>query len=416
VQRDHQAILRGVWAAHAGAEVDTQGDSFFVAFARATDALAAATAAQRALAAHSWPLGVRVRVRMGMHTGTAVLASPSQYVGLDVIRAARIAAAGHGGQVLLSRATRDQVAQELLAGAGLRDLGRHRLKGLPRREEIYQLVLPGLPADYPPLKTLDAWPGLRADLAVVALVSIALLAVAGLLVPIVEPAFPRAIGVGAALLAAALLVGAAVARPVRRALVSQWHDARKPFATVTSGLLSAVVIVTTLFITKPAIFLGPKHLGYDFSYTYHAPTHTGGAIKVGIFSDMSALAPDGFGDPFFAFPLWQGCVIQLPDLGLGLDGWKPDQCTDVPTVANGDEDPLGQWTTFHIDPRAVWSDGVPIVADDFLFAQQYYLDVLGVGADVALVKPTLCNFKQWPSSINDAWNGADWYVAPSCPT
>jgi class 3 adenylate cyclase len=97
VQRDHQALLRAVWAAHDGVEVDTQGDSFFVAFPRATDALAAASDAQRALAAHVWPASVQVRVRMGMHTGSGVLASPRQYIGIDVIRAARIAAAGHGG-------------------------------------------------------------------------------------------------------------------------------------------------------------------------------------------------------------------------------------------------------------------------------------------------------------------------------
>src|SRR5262252_7381074 len=87
VQRDHQALLRAVWAAHDGVEVDTQGDSFFVAFPHATDALAAAAAAQRALAEHAWPAGARVRVRMGLHSGQGVLASPGQYIGLDVIRA-----------------------------------------------------------------------------------------------------------------------------------------------------------------------------------------------------------------------------------------------------------------------------------------------------------------------------------------
>jgi class 3 adenylate cyclase len=118
VQRTHQEMLRAAWADHGGVEVDTQGDSFFVVFARATDALAAAVQAQRALAAHAWPAGVRVQVRMGLHTGSATLSSARQYVGVDVVRAARIAAAGHGGQVLLSQATRDQVAKELVEGQG----------------------------------------------------------------------------------------------------------------------------------------------------------------------------------------------------------------------------------------------------------------------------------------------------------
>ncbi len=142
VLADHQRLLRQAWADHDGVEVDTQGDSFFAAFARATDALAAAAQAQRALAEHSWPPGGQVRVRMGLHTGTGTV-SHGHYVGLDVNRAARIAAAGHGGQVLLSQATRDQAAKELVAGEGLRDLGKHRLKALPRREEIYQRWTPG---------------------------------------------------------------------------------------------------------------------------------------------------------------------------------------------------------------------------------------------------------------------------------
>jgi class 3 adenylate cyclase len=103
---EHQRLLQAAWADHDGVEVVTQGDSFFVVFPRATDALAAAAQAQRALAAHAWPAGGPVRVRMGLHTGVGMLAN-GHYVGLDVHRAARIAAAGHGGQVLLSQATRD---------------------------------------------------------------------------------------------------------------------------------------------------------------------------------------------------------------------------------------------------------------------------------------------------------------------
>lgn len=158
----HYALLRAAFAAHNGREVDTQGDAFFVAFARASDALTAAAEAQRALASAKWPEGGAVRVRMGLHTGSPTIAG-GYYVGLDVHRAARIAAAGHGGQVLLSQTTRDLAEDALPAGAALRDLGEHRLKDLQRPERIYQLTLsnlpgtPGLAADFPPLKTLDRY-------------------------------------------------------------------------------------------------------------------------------------------------------------------------------------------------------------------------------------------------------------------
>src|SRR5438067_7824630 len=142
---EHRRLLRRAFEAWRGCEVDSQGDAFFVAFGRAADAVAAAVAAQRALAAHPWPDGEAVRVRMGLHTGEPTL-TPGGYVGLDVHRAARLCAAGHGGQVLLSRTTRDLVEQELPDGVDLRDLGEHRLKDLPRPERVYQLVDADLPA------------------------------------------------------------------------------------------------------------------------------------------------------------------------------------------------------------------------------------------------------------------------------
>jgi predicted ATPase/class 3 adenylate cyclase len=151
---EHQQMLRTAFTAHGGVEVDTQGDSFFVAFPTAPAAVAAAAAAQHALADHAWPDGAAVRVRMGLHTGTPLVAG-DHYVGLDVHRAARIAAAGHGGQVLLSASTRVLTEHDLPDGATLRDVGLHRLKDLQRPEALSQLVLPGLPADFPPLKTLD---------------------------------------------------------------------------------------------------------------------------------------------------------------------------------------------------------------------------------------------------------------------
>lgn len=146
-----QRLLRSVFVGHGGQEIDTQGDSFFVAFRAAKDALAAAAAAQRALAGHDWPERVAVRVRMGLHTGEPVRGR-DRYVGLGVHRAARICSAGHGGQVLISNATRELVEDELPEGIALRDLGRQRLKDIDRPEHIFQLVVEGIPQDFPPLK------------------------------------------------------------------------------------------------------------------------------------------------------------------------------------------------------------------------------------------------------------------------
>ncbi len=147
-------LLRAAFQHWSGHEVDAQGDAFFVAFTRATDAISAAVDAQRTLASHPWPEGAAVRVRMGLHTGEPSLTSEG-YVGLDVHRAARIMAAGHGGQVVLSQTTRDLVEHALQEGAHLQDLGEHRLKDLLRPSHLFQLVILGLPADFPPLRTLD---------------------------------------------------------------------------------------------------------------------------------------------------------------------------------------------------------------------------------------------------------------------
>ncbi|HEY7495573.1 MAG TPA: NB-ARC domain-containing protein, partial [Candidatus Tectomicrobia bacterium] len=151
----YRRLLREACQVWDGYEIDTAGDGVFVAFQRATHAVVAAVAAQRAIAAHPWPEGVPLRARMGMHTGEPALAAGG-YVGLDVHRAARICAAGHGGQTLLSQATRALVEHDLPAGVRLRDLGDHRLKDLQRPERLYQLVIPDVPADFPPLKSLDA--------------------------------------------------------------------------------------------------------------------------------------------------------------------------------------------------------------------------------------------------------------------
>jgi predicted ATPase/class 3 adenylate cyclase len=152
-----RGLIRAAFHQHHGHEVDTQGDAIFLTFARASDAVKAAVAVQRALASHPWPEGVAVRVRIGLHTGEPSL-TPEGYVGLDVHRAARIMSAAHGGQVLLSQATSTLVEQDLPDDVNLRDLGAHRLKDLERPQHLLQLVISNLQADFPPLKTLDASP------------------------------------------------------------------------------------------------------------------------------------------------------------------------------------------------------------------------------------------------------------------
>jgi predicted ATPase/class 3 adenylate cyclase len=157
--REHRRLLREAVAARGGAVVDSRGDELFAAFESAEEAVLAAVDAQRALAAYPWPEGGTIRVRMGLHTG-APSRTPDGYAGLDVHRVARLGSAGHGGQVLLSEATRDLIADTLPEGLGVRDLGEHRLRDIPRPERVFQLVVPGLPDEFPPLRSLGATGGL----------------------------------------------------------------------------------------------------------------------------------------------------------------------------------------------------------------------------------------------------------------
>ena len=149
---EHRALLREAFAAWHGREISTEGDSFFVVFESAGDAVACCLAAQRGLAGHDWPGGDAVRVRMGLHSGEPTR-HEDNYIGMDVHRAARIAATAHGGQVVLSEAT-FELAGPLLDGMSAVDLGFHRLKDIAAPERIYQLAGPGLLADFPPLKSL----------------------------------------------------------------------------------------------------------------------------------------------------------------------------------------------------------------------------------------------------------------------
>ena len=151
----HHRIFRDAFARRDAVEVGSEGDSFFAVFAHATDAVEAAVAIQRAIAEEEWPQAAAPGVRMGLHTGEARLAAGT-YVGLDLHRAARIMAAAHGGQILVSEATRALVEQSLGNGIELRDLGQHRLRDLSRRERLFQVVAEGLRPDFPRLTTLDA--------------------------------------------------------------------------------------------------------------------------------------------------------------------------------------------------------------------------------------------------------------------
>jgi len=150
-------LLRTAFQQWNGFEVDTQGDAFFVVFARASDAVSAVVDMQRALARHDWPSGAAVAMRIGLHTGEPTRTAEG-YVGLDVHHAARIMSVGHGGQVLLSQTTRELVKHNLPDEVSLRDLGEHRLKDLQLPGHIYQLIIADLPADFPLLKTLDSRP------------------------------------------------------------------------------------------------------------------------------------------------------------------------------------------------------------------------------------------------------------------
>jgi predicted ATPase/class 3 adenylate cyclase len=153
----HNVLLAEAVSANGGTVFGTEGDAVFAAFETAPRAVAAAIAAQRALAAEPWPDGRPIRVRMGIHSGEGTV-SGETYVGIDVHRAARIANAGHGGQVLMSAATRLLAESSLADGVTLRDLGEFRLKDLSRPEQLAMLVIDGLPAEFPAPRTLDAVP------------------------------------------------------------------------------------------------------------------------------------------------------------------------------------------------------------------------------------------------------------------
>jgi class 3 adenylate cyclase len=155
VRGEHRGLLRDAFAAHGGREIDTAGDGFFVAFESARSAVAAAVDAQLALAGFTWPAGAEVRVRIGLHTAEPYLGDDG-YVGLGVHRAARICDAARGGQILLSNATAGVIEDAELGGVELLDLGEHRLKGLPRKQRLFQLTVLALASEFGPPRTADS--------------------------------------------------------------------------------------------------------------------------------------------------------------------------------------------------------------------------------------------------------------------
>lgn len=141
--REHRRMIRDVFSRRGGREIDTQGDAFFYSFTRARDAVGAAVEAQRATVVAEWPGGVELRVRMGLHTGEPALGEEG-YLGLDVVRAARLAATGRGGQVLLSETTRALIGGDLPEGVRVRDLGTTQLKDIEQPEPVFELVVEGV--------------------------------------------------------------------------------------------------------------------------------------------------------------------------------------------------------------------------------------------------------------------------------
>jgi class 3 adenylate cyclase len=149
VLADHRRLMREALGDRGGVEIDTQGDAFFFAFARARDAVAASVEAQRAHAAHTWPEGVDVRMRMGLHTGEPAVGEEG-YHGIDVVRAARLCSAAAGGSVLLSETTRALVGSAVPEGVAVHPVGERRLKDLDEPERVYELEIEGVETSEPP--------------------------------------------------------------------------------------------------------------------------------------------------------------------------------------------------------------------------------------------------------------------------
>jgi class 3 adenylate cyclase len=159
----HRTLMRECFTTRGGVEIDTQGDAFFFAFSRARDAVSAAVEAQRAHASHEWPDGHPVRVRMGLHTGEPAVGGEG-YLGIDVVRAARLCTVGRGGQVLLSETTRALVGSSVPDGVAVHALGERRLKDIDEPERVFELDIEDAPTPPPPAASEEsAVPPMPAD-------------------------------------------------------------------------------------------------------------------------------------------------------------------------------------------------------------------------------------------------------------
>jgi len=152
LQDAHSAIMREAIDRGSGVEIRTEGDAFFAVFGSAAGALLAATEAQRGLAAHVWPDGSEIRVRIGIHRGHPNL-TETGYIGLSVHAVSRVCQAAHGGQIVVSRSAKDGLTDGPPNGVTLRSLGQHRLRGFPRPDTLYQVVADGLAVRFPKLRT-----------------------------------------------------------------------------------------------------------------------------------------------------------------------------------------------------------------------------------------------------------------------
>ncbi len=296
VLAEHDGVLRNAVAASGGWVVDTQGDSLCCAFRSAGDAVSAAIEGQRELAAHEWPEQVRVRVRMGLHSGEPK-AGDERYVGIGVHRAARIGAAAHGGQVLVSETARALVSDDLPAGVSLRDLGIHRLKDIDEPIRLYQVAAAGLDDRFPALRTLPRGRSRRVRIALV----VAVLAIAG-----------------GAVAAALLATGSASAKPVRlvaNSIAVVDPTSSKPVGDVPLGFSPTDVdaggdeiwvlngTARTATAIDPATLKVDETVGLDgYPYSQYA---AGGNDWVGLSGGVDEVAsgPDGSG--VTKIPLWK---------------------------------------------------------------------------------------------------------------
>lgn len=261
VLAEHGRLVRDAFARHGGEEVDTQGDGFFYVFDRARDAAAAAADAQRALQAYEWPEGVEVCVRMGMHTGEPVVLD-ARYHGLGVHRAARIMAAGHGGQILASQATASMLADDELPGVEQRGLGEFLLKDLERPEHIYQLDVGGLPSAFPPLRTGDAptaYAGKEDELVEAA-------------AAVRRPFYRRPLAIGAL----AGVLAAAVAIPVFA--LGRGSGGKEPLELVQDNAVAVVDVDSRTIVDEAAEIQSPQRVAAGEGSIWVTSSSRGGSV------------------------------------------------------------------------------------------------------------------------------------------